>query len=186
MSVRHAILGLLSWQPLAGYDLKKIFSESADFYWSGNNNQVYRTLLDLFEQGLVEREIIQQENLPAKKIYSITDKGRLELRQWLNTTPELPLLRNSFLVQLAWADCLSAAELDQLLNRYEEEIRDQNLMHNARGPQLPAKNARSPREAILWSAVHQNRAKFYQTELEWIQNLRMDLANQPEKDELKG
>jgi len=79
MTVKHAILGLLSWKPLTGYDLKRIFSDSSAFYWSGNNNQVYRTLLELFEEGLVAREVVQQENLPAKKIYSISEKGRQEL-----------------------------------------------------------------------------------------------------------
>ncbi|MFZ3110044.1 MAG: hypothetical protein WA234_05080 [Rectinemataceae bacterium] len=45
MSIRYAILGFLSWKPFAGYDLKKLLSNSLSFHWSGNNNQVYGTLL---------------------------------------------------------------------------------------------------------------------------------------------
>ena len=44
MTLEYAILGLLSWKPFSGYDLKKIFSDSPIYYWSGNNNQIYRTL----------------------------------------------------------------------------------------------------------------------------------------------
>ena len=42
MSIHHAILGLLSWKPHTGYDLKKVFEDSAFMHWSGNNNQIYR------------------------------------------------------------------------------------------------------------------------------------------------
>ena len=42
MTIKYAILGLLSWKPFSGYDLKKIFVDSASLYWSGNNNQIYR------------------------------------------------------------------------------------------------------------------------------------------------
>lgn len=176
MSVKHAILGLLSWQPLSGYDLKKIFSDSTAFYWSGNNNQVYRTLLELYDEGLVSREIIQQENLPAKKIYTISEKGRQELRQWITANPELPVLRNSFLIQLAWADQLTPPELERLLASYEEEIHTQWLIHNQSSPQLSPEQARSPREALLWSAIHQNQLRFYQTEWDWVKHLRASLA----------
>ena len=47
MSIEHAILGLLSWRPMSGYDLKKIFEEASILYWSGNNNEIYRTLVKL-------------------------------------------------------------------------------------------------------------------------------------------
>ncbi|RPI32756.1 MAG: DUF4180 domain-containing protein, partial [Chloroflexota bacterium] len=42
MDIKFAILGYLSWRPFSGYDLKKLFADSAAFYWSGNNNQIYR------------------------------------------------------------------------------------------------------------------------------------------------
>ena len=45
MSIEYAILGLLSWKPFSGYDLKKIIAESEVYYWSGNNNQIYNSLV---------------------------------------------------------------------------------------------------------------------------------------------
>ena len=69
------ILGLLSWKPSSGYDLKRIISDSDIFYWSGNNNQIYKSLLELQKEGLVTHQVQLQESLPAKKIYSITEKG---------------------------------------------------------------------------------------------------------------
>ncbi len=80
MAIKYAILGLLSWKPLSGYDLKKIMVDSAAFYWSGNNNQIYKTLVQLHEEGLVEIEVRQQENYPPRKEYTITDQGAAALR----------------------------------------------------------------------------------------------------------
>jgi hypothetical protein len=42
MSIKHAILGFLSWQPSTGYELKKLFAESDTLSWSGNNNQRWK------------------------------------------------------------------------------------------------------------------------------------------------
>ena len=122
MTIQYAILGLLSGQPLSGYDLKKIISDSDIFYWSGNNNQIYNSLVRLHEDGLVTQEIQYQENLPARKVYTITDKGRADLRQWVLTTPELPELHSPFLIQLAFTGVLTDEEIDSLLAKYEDEI----------------------------------------------------------------
>ena len=75
MSIRHAILGFLSWQSFSGYDLKKMFSDSTALYWSGNNNQIYTTLVQLREEGLVEQEVQYQASLPAKKKLQSDGKG---------------------------------------------------------------------------------------------------------------
>ena len=75
MNIENAILGLLSWKALSGYDLKKIFEDSVTLYWSGNNNEIYRSLLDLRDRGLVACEVQPQESLPARKVYSITPAG---------------------------------------------------------------------------------------------------------------
>lgn len=176
--IRYAILGLLNWQPFSGYDLKKIISESQVFYWSGNNNQIYKALIRLHDEGLVTRQVQLQESLPAKKIYSITQQGRAELRRWVLSTMELPELRNAFLIQLAWADALTAGELDALLGRYEAEIELQLRMQRERsGPPVSVPN-RTPREAYLWEKISENLLLTYQNQLDWVRRLREGLRKE--------
>ena len=172
MSIKHAILGYLSWQPLTGYELKKIFAESTVFHWSGNSNQIYKALVELHKDDMVTLEVQYQESHPPRKIYTITDQGREELRQWVLSTPEPPQIRNSFLVQLAWADQLTVDELDALLNQYEEEISLQLEM--AREEKLRHRHVpqRTPREAFLWEMIAENRITFYEAELQWLHRLR--------------
>ncbi len=176
MTIQYAILGLLSWRPSSGYDLKKVFADSAAFYWSGNNNQIYRTLLQLQSEGLVTHETQYQESLPARKIYTITAKGLATLRQWLLTTPGLPEFRSTFLVQLAWADLLNDAELDALLAAYEEEVRVQVLMRQEQARRQDPSPARSRREAYLWEMISRNVVTAYENELRWVREVRAGLS----------
>lgn len=184
MTIDYAILGLLSLKPLSGYDLKKIFEDSIALYWSGNNNEIYRALLDLRDRGLVDCETLQQESLPARKVYSITAEGQQALAAWAQTPPALPQKRHTLLIQLAWADALPAAEIDRLLAAYEDELANQILI--CQRQMLPAEGrarflnpaqARTPREALLWQALLSNYLIFYLTEQGWVRQLRRDLAN---------
>ena len=176
MSIAYAILGYLSWTPLTGYDLKKLFSESTSMYWSGNNNQIYRTLVELHTAGWVSLEVQHRDDHPSRKIYSITAPGRAALRDWVLSTPELPYSRGTFLVQLAWADQLSPAELDDLLARYEEEVRVQALMLREQAQRKRAAPDRTPREVRLWDAIAAHDIGFYEQELAWVRDLRRALA----------
>jgi len=178
MDIQFAILGLLDAQPRSGYDLKKIIAESDLFYWSGNNNQIYNSLVSLHNAGLVSVETFQQESLPPRKVYSITPAGQSELRQWLLTDPEPPEIRDPFLIQLAWADQLHGDELDAILARYAVEITILLKMRQAKQQRPAISPQRSPREKFLWKRIEENLAGIYQRELEWVNALRQDLREQ--------
>ena len=188
MSIDYAILGLLSRYELSGYDLKKIFEDSVALYWTGNNNEIYRSLLDLRERGLVTCQVQPQEKLPARKEYTITQLGREVLSEWSTTAPELPQRRHTLLIQLAWADALAPDTLDDLLAQYEDEVLTHVLITQAQmQPAAPGgrmrflepSSARTPRERLLWQSILQNWFTFYQSELAWVQRLRQQLADLP-------
>lgn len=172
MSIKYAMLGFLSWMPMSGYDIKKLFVDSETLYWSGNNNQIYKTLVELHEEELVTKEVQYQEDHPPRKIYTITDKGRQVLKQWVLSEPELPQIKGSFLVQLAWADQLQTSELDGLLGRYEGEVQVELLMLRERQQRQPTAPNRTERETYLWQMITENRILFYENELNWVQQVR--------------
>lgn len=174
MDIHYAILGLLSVRPLSGYDLKKIIARSDLFYWSGNNNQIYTSLVQLHKGGLVTQEVQPQESLPARKIYSITEAGREALHALSLSAPGLPEVRKPFLVQLAWADGLTDEELDGLLAAYEDELAVQVRMR-AQQPALPEAPGRTPRERFLWESIAANLLSSYQHELDWVRRVRKEL-----------
>ncbi len=175
VSIKYAILGLLSWKPSTGYELKKIFQDSSIMYWSGNNNQIYKALIHLQDEGFVTSETQHQESLPSKKIYTITDEGISELKEWLISSPEAPEFKKPFLVQLAWSDLLSNQELNELLTKYENETKMQLILHQEkkrRGINIPNRTAR---EILLWDMISENILSSYRNELEWVGKIRQEL-----------
>src|ERR1051326_7748750 len=83
MSVKYALLGILSERERHGYDLKNAFDERVGEFWALNFGQIYSTLDRLEREGLVEMHSQPQEKRPDRKVYRITTKGRRELEKWL-------------------------------------------------------------------------------------------------------
>jgi len=85
MSVRHALLALLSEGPKYGLQLRQEFEARTGEVWPLNVGQVYTTLQRLERDGLVASE--GADDGPQKG-YRITGDGRDELLAWLQTPPE--------------------------------------------------------------------------------------------------
>ena len=186
MSIKYAILGLLSWRPSTGYELKKVFEESSVMYWSGNNNQIYKTLVQLLDEGLATSELLHREGAPSKKIYTITVDGQAELKEWVLSQPEPPDFKKTFLIQLAWADQLSREELNGLLSRYENELKMQLLIQQEKTRRGVESPRRSPRETYLWEMISDNLISSLKNELEWIKKVRNELfKNEMEEEKEK-
>jgi DNA-binding PadR family transcriptional regulator len=177
MSIKHVLLGFLDWMPLSGYDLKKKMAEVPSHYWSGSNNQIYRTLVGLHRDGLASVAIEPQAEAPARKVYALTEAGRSELRQWLLSAPPLPEIKNHFLIQLAWVEPLSDEELDTLLAQYEEKLQIEILMLAERQRRGPLSPQRTRREAYLWDAIDARWRAFYENERDWVRQVRSTLRD---------
>jgi DNA-binding PadR family transcriptional regulator len=86
MSVRHALLALLSEGPKYGLQLRHEFEARTGEVWPLNVGQVYTTLQRLERDGLVEAD--DADDGPQRG-YSITEAGADALRDWLRTPPEM-------------------------------------------------------------------------------------------------
>ena len=131
MSLKHAILGFLSFSPFSGYDLKKAFDNSVQHFWPANQSQIYRTLAELEESGFVEKEVIERDERLDMKIYNITETGRDELHQWLATPLPERDTREPFLIQIYFGGKLSDKEILNLLNRKLKEIEERIAVYEA-------------------------------------------------------
>lgn len=179
MSLNHAILGILSRQPLTGYDLKKIMQDSAYMPWSGNNNQIYKALVELLEHGYLTNEVQHQDGAPSKKIYTITEQGLAELKRWTLAEPEPPEFRKLFLIRLACSGQLSDEELGGLLSRYEEELHSMlSYQEEKRHRETARTQPGEARDALIQQMIHANVMSFYRQELSWVMELRRKLFEQ--------
>jgi DNA-binding PadR family transcriptional regulator len=90
MSVRHALLALLSEGPKYGLQLREEFEARTGEVWPLNVGQVYTTLQRLERDGLVEAlDDDQDADAGPQKAYRITGTGSRELARWLRVPPDL-------------------------------------------------------------------------------------------------
>lgn len=84
MTVRHALLALLSEGPKYGLQLAQEFEAGSGDMWPLNTGQVYTTL-----QRLERDDLVVADDDEAQTSYNITDHGRRELDTWLHTPPDM-------------------------------------------------------------------------------------------------
>ena len=141
MSLDAAILGFLREHPRSGYDLKtRCFDDATKDFWTADQAQIYRTLERLQGAKLVTATRKRQAGKPDRKVYAITDLGRLTLTAWLTEPHPLPAPRDAFLLQLYFAGELTD---DQLSARLAER----RLLHQTRLDELRDRALRTAQDS---------------------------------------
>lgn len=170
------VLALLADGPRTGYELKKLLFSSESLPWSGNNNQVYTTLVKLHRDGLAEYEEQAPVTGPPRKMYALTDRGRAALREWLLEGPAPPEVRYPVLVHLVGADLLGDDELARLLVDYEASLRLRLLGLDELERRGTGPSSGSIRQRLLWRAINGRALGVVRDELRWVEGLRWELS----------
>jgi PadR family transcriptional regulator AphA len=122
MSLKYALLGMISEKPGSGYALRKRFFS----YLKPTLSQIYRTLADMTSEKLVDFNKIDQDNAPNKKVYYITDTGQEDLDQWLENTMASNWLTQRqvipYLTQVWFGYRVSPDEVIKNLEAYRDEL----------------------------------------------------------------
>jgi DNA-binding PadR family transcriptional regulator len=126
MSVRHALLALLSEGPKYGLQLRQEFEARTGEVWPLNVGQVYTTLQRLERDGLVESDDTDEG---PQKGFRITTEGEGELAAWLRTPPDLSLPpRDELVIKILVAWRLPGADVHEVIQvhrRYLVELMQQ-------------------------------------------------------------
>lgn len=101
MSLRYAILTLLSESEMSGYDLVKAFDRGVTFVWPATQSQIYPELKAMEGEGLIEGREVPQRDRPAKRVFTPTEAGHQGLRDWLLQPTDPPAPRDPFPIR-AW------------------------------------------------------------------------------------
>ena len=96
MSLRHALLALIEVGPLTGYELAKVFDQSADHIWHAQHSQIYTELRRMESDGLVSAQTLQRgsQAKATKRAYGLTGAGAEELLNWVSRIDEPPSFRD--------------------------------------------------------------------------------------------
>ena len=103
MSVRYAVLGLISQKPRHGYETRLAFESlvGGDENWEGRPAQIYTTLDRLEEAGLVERSSdLGEGEEPYRRVFQITPRGEKALQEWFASPISSEHQRDEFFIKL--------------------------------------------------------------------------------------
>lgn len=181
MSLTHAILGILHEQPMTGYDLKiQHFDQSIAHFWPADQAQIYRTLDKMAADGWVESQLEIQDNRPNRKVYTITDAGRAELRQWLTTSLPLISYREPFLIQLFFMNLLSNEQILSMIEA-QQQAHQTRIAEYQNLPLAPLDDPSSNREMILQRLTLELGIRVEQAKLDWL-HMAHDLVRHMDDD----
>ncbi|MDY2966118.1 MAG: PadR family transcriptional regulator [Megasphaera massiliensis] len=119
-TLRYVILGLLSKEPMAGYDIKKAFEGEIGDFWYSNHSQIYPELSRMEQDGfIIGHEEVVGSKLTKKK-YTITEAGKALFNEWLaESLSSLPPTRDEFAMKVYFMD---SSEDPLLVALFQEEI----------------------------------------------------------------
>jgi DNA-binding PadR family transcriptional regulator len=139
MSIRHAILGLLSQHPRHGYELRTAFHAlvGGEQVWDVKPAQIYTTLSRLEDAGYVMQAGTEQDGGPEKHIYSLTPQGQAELSRWYFAGVPDEYQRDEFFLKLL----LSLA---------------QNESASASGDTVDVRRVIQSQRSIIYQKLHQH------------------------------
>jgi PadR family transcriptional regulator, regulatory protein AphA len=171
MPLSHAILGFLEYQPMTGYDLKKLFDLSIAHFWSATQSHIYKALESLEKDGLVESSVIPGEGKPNRKQYQITDAGREELRRWITTPLPVEIPREAWLIQIFFAHGITNEEISNLFEKRIEAIREYLARTKIAQSTIDesSEQVRIDRMRDLWQLTLDYGTDYYKHEIAWLE-----------------
>lgn len=104
---------------MSGYDLKKIFDSSINFFWAAHTSQIYRELKSLEEKKFVDSKMTPGEKGPDRRTYGITKAGKEHFKAWVSDFPEpvSPDTRDDFLVRVFFSSIIGIDNLEFEMRR---------------------------------------------------------------------
>ena len=116
-TLQYMILGLLTRQPMTGYDIKQTFDQEKAEFWSAPFSQIYHELNRLLKSDLVQ--LVETDTASRKKTYRISAQGLTHFNEWLNeplSTNATQLSNDDFVLRLHF---LGKEDSDTLLPLFQ-------------------------------------------------------------------
>jgi DNA-binding PadR family transcriptional regulator len=116
--MRFPLLALLANGPAHGYELKTAMEQRFGAVLPPlNAGQIYTTLGRLERDGLVDDDAVAQNGRPNKRVYRLTEKGKLELAGWVADSTPQTRLKDDFFIKLVLARAAGIADPLELIDR---------------------------------------------------------------------
>ena len=170
--LKHGILGLLNYGDMSGYEIREVFHDSLNYFWTAQTSQIYREIGVLEQNGWIEKQTVRQSGKPDKNICSITDEGRQELLRWL-AAPEIDEnTRSATLMKTFFMGELPVSESLQFSHglRCEYETALDNLKNADVSIQAYRERIPKQKNALFWQMTLDFGRRYMQMYLDWTKS----------------
>lgn len=173
------ILGRVSIRPTHGHEIMRtLYASRSDLWVDLSKKHVYYVLRKLERDGLVSVSEERSGNLPARKVYAITDSGRAALARMMRSDALVRSMPYSdfdvVFGMLAYTDVLTDAEKDAVLDSRTEYLRA--LATDAR--RVVADAATRPDAGGVQRVILDKVARVAECELAWLAEVREQIARE--------
>ncbi|MBL8967390.1 MAG: PadR family transcriptional regulator [Spirochaetaceae bacterium] len=108
---RYAVLGMLHYGDMTGYEIRKRLNEMVGCFWQEPSASVYPALKALEEDGFVTARRETPESGPARIRYRVTSAGRAAFGSWIVQDPAPTAMRNEFALKLLFGNLADPATM---------------------------------------------------------------------------
>ena len=131
MNVRTLCLGILSFREASGYEIKREIEEGLfSHFIDASFGSIYPALTQLNAEGLLTLRSEEQSGRPDKKVYAITEAGRVALAKDINVVPARDKYKSEFLFAMLFQELLPPDAIYQSMIRQLAELK-KDLRHIA-------------------------------------------------------
>lgn len=184
---KYILLGLMARCPQTGYTIKKSIEYEYSHFWQESYGQIYPTLKRLVDDGLAQSiDSPYDTNGRGQKAYTITDAGRLELKNWLSAPPDIEKLRYEILLKVSFG---ANTDSKTILNHLEDfKGRNEKLIADMDGFLQMFKDPKYEEYQPLYSELTALCGKYLYTSLkDWANEAqKLIIERKTDKNETKN
>jgi DNA-binding PadR family transcriptional regulator len=173
MSVRYAILGLLHYRNMHGYEIKRHIENHFGSMWTINYGQIYPNLKSMEEEGCITLDNVtpSERGGPHKKLYAITPMGQEKFKTWLESEENTRIsLRDPFLMRFIF---FGFGNQEQALANIDNQLKIQEKQLESRRQHLKRWQARGKYVRL----VAELGEEFNSGYIKWLKRARQEIMD---------
>jgi len=165
---KYALLGILSNISGSGYDIKKVCDSSIGHFWNENYGHIYPVLQKMEQENLITKEVKQTEGRPDKNIFSITQKGKEELEEWLMLPIEQQPTRSELLLKIFLSKDIPVENIVEKIKKRKDDC-ERDLQKYSEIEELfnSGKIQADKKSLVLWTSTINYGRKGEEAQIKW-------------------
>lgn len=182
--LKYTLLGFLNYSPATGYELKQFIDISTTNFWHAKQSQIYTTLKKMEEENLVSSRFEPQEGRPNRRVFTISQTGKGELKAWLEKPlHKLEKHKETLLLKLFFSAEIENDVLINELHQQEQLHQDQLQNYQKSTKQVIDQFKESTglgKDAEFWEMTRRYGELYEQMNITWLGEVISKLENKTE------